>query len=330
MKAFLILFMFFILLFPAFAQEKAEIPEQADTSYQSEDEFSEFAPLEEAAVNAPLEKVPKNLPWTIGALLATVVAGVFMRFAKTRKLRGLFLVASVAILGFYVGGCPCPVSGLQHVILFASGAGESWLSMVWIIGLIPITYFFGKVWCGWVCHLGGLQEMIFKPGKLNFLKSERATDIMIWVRIFLLAALVIQVLITKTNLYKVIDPFKAIFNLYPANLVTWILLVLLLLSSIFVYRPFCRAVCPVGLVLGWISKIPGASILKTAESCNACKLCQQACETGAITRDEGVVKFNNEECIRCGQCLENCKKEAVKFGFRSSTLNAIPPKNPNS
>lgn len=282
--------------------------------------FTEFS--NEIEENAEGRHVPKNLPWIITALGLTVLAGIFMHFKKTRKFRNVFLFTSLVVLGFYLGGCPCPISGIQNVMLAGFGENKSWYSMIWFLGLLPITYVFGRVWCGWICHLGGLQEIIFRPGKFNFLKSDKTSRILKWIRIILLITLVAQVLITKTNLYKEIDPFKAAFNLYPANTITWILLILLLASSLFIYRPFCRTICPVGLVLGWVSKIPGASILAAKEDCGSCKLYERNCKSKAISKAGGWVKIDNEDCIRCGDCLENCIKG--KLDFKRKSVSTLP------
>jgi len=206
---------------------------------------------------------------------------------------------------------------MHNVVLAGIGVDKPWQSMVWFLGLLPITYLFGKTWCGWVCHLGGLQEILYRPGKWEALKTEKAQTIFRWIRIFLFVALVIQIIVTRTNLFKEIDPFKGAFNLFPTNVTMWVLLIFLLMSSVFIFRPFCRTVCPVGLLLGWIGKIPGASILDNSGTCNACVVCHKNCEIGAITREKGYSELNNEECIRCGECLDSCKRQGLKF-FKKS------------
>ena len=140
--------------------------------------------------------------------------------------------------------------------------GVSWVSMLWFLGLLLLTYFFGKVWCGWLCHLGGLQDFLFKVTGWYFLSSQKSQRVLNYIQIGLLATLLVQLLITRSNIYVHYDPFKVAFNLISANTTGYILLVLLLLSSVLIYRPFCRMACPVGLILGWVTLIPGARKLK--------------------------------------------------------------------
>ncbi len=303
---------------------------------QQEESFDEFAPLDEndiadastfseadscdGSCNGCGSGKSSNSKfwWVLSILAFTVLAGIMVRFKTTRNLRGVFLMISLVILGFYRGGCPCPIMSLQHTLFSLFGIDVNWVGMLWFLGLIPVTYLFGKVWCGWVCHLGALQEFLYLPGKFEMLQTEKAQRIMRFIRAGLLVALVLQVLITKTNFFKTIDPFKVAFNLRSANMTGWLLLGLLIISSVFMYRPFCKTVCPIGLILGWISKIPGASVLAPQKStCVACKTCDVSCKINAITRDGKYSVLDNQECIACGNCVRDCKKGAMSF-YRNS------------
>ena len=127
------------------------------------------------------------------------------------------MVIAVAILGFYNGGCPCMISSFQNTVLGAIGVEVNWQAVVWFVGLLPITYVFGKVWCGWVCHLGALQEFLYIPKKFEIFRSRRAQDIMRYIRYFFLTALMLQLIFTKVILFKNIGKFKVALNLFSAN-----------------------------------------------------------------------------------------------------------------
>lgn len=317
--------------FATFAQQSSHQDESVPVEQTSSDEFepynenssneAEFKEFTQStATTCPTsctgcDKKQDNsqLWWILSALAATIMAGFMVRYKTTRNLRGFILLASIIILGFYQGGCPCPIMSLQHVIMAGIGETPNWTGMIWFLGLIPVTYLFGKVWCGWVCHLGALQEFLFLPGKIKILQSEKAQKIMRIVRVVLLIALIIQILITRTNLFKTIDPFKVAFNLQASNTIGWVLLGLLLFSSVFIFRPFCKTVCPIGLVLGWISKIPGAIILWPQKECVGCKVCDSSCKINAITSDGKTSKLDNQECIACGNCASDCKKGSMLF-----------------
>ena len=310
--------------------------EQVDTAgseFVSADEFESFEQVstgEECSESCSGEgcsgeKGKANTNWVYGILLFTIVAGIFVRFKSLRSLRGLFLLSSLVILGFYRGACPCPIMSFQNGILALFGMEMQWHKLLWFVGLIPITYLLGKVWCGWICHLGALQEFLFVPGKVKILQSAKAQKIMRYTRMALLVILIAQLAITKTNLFKNIDPFKVAFNLYSINITGWILLGLLLLSSVFIYRPFCKTVCPIGLVLGWISKIPGAAVIGVKGDCTGCVSCFRSCKINAITRDDKFSMLDNQECIACGECIQGCSKKTLQFVRKNKNHGDIVP-----
>ncbi len=299
------------------SDEEDEFLDFDESESFSDDEFEEFDDSQVAGTmirrGGGRRVISPGLQWVLGILAFTVLSGFLVRNAKTRKLRIFFLLASVVILGFYRGACPCPIMSLQNLILAIGGLQVGWQSLVWFLALIPITYIFGKVWCGWICHLGALQEFLFM-GKFEILKSHKTQDILRYIRIVVLVLLVAQILITKTNIFVRYDPFKVAYNLFSAYILGYILLGILLVSSLFINRPFCRAVCPIGLILGWVSLIPGASVIGVQKgACKSCNQCAGACKINAITRENRISRLVNQDCIACGECLDACGQKGLGF-----------------
>ena len=331
----LVLFsLFFSFSFNSFSQNNDEFEPINDDEFQQVDEFDEFqdtdefdefqdteefdefeggdGEFEDISADEETKKVSYNrMWWAIFILLATIIAGVLVQFKTTRKLRGIFLIASVVILGFYRGG-PGVISSFQNAFLWFAGIDNNWQAAILFLGLIPITYVFGKVFCGWICYLGALQEFLYIK-KVKIFQTEKAQKIMRIIRIVLLVVLIAQLSITREILWNKIGPFKTAFNLFSPNLTGYILLGILLVSSLFIHRPFCKTVCPVGLIDGWISKIPGASILGINNSCAGCNTCNTACQINAITREGKTSKLDNQECIRCGDCMDDCRIKSISF-----------------
>jgi len=300
-------------------QARENIPEKikpAGNDTSGEEQFIEFrqASIPECRQSCE-EMINISFHWVLGVLAATIIAGFLVRFRTTRNIRGLFLIFSVALLGFYHGGCPCPISSFENTILYLAGVDVLWKNMIWFLGLIPLTYFCGKVYCGWICHLGALQEIIFQPGKFRLLYSRRAQKIMKLTRLVLLIVLLIQLLLTKTLLFEKIDPFKAVFNLFSSGITGWILLVLLILLSVFAYRPFCRSACPIGMILGLTVKMPGASAIKNISCNNSCGNCEEICRIHAISDINSQNKIDQYECNACGDCISSCTEQ--KFYLKS-------------
>ncbi len=282
-------------------------------SFESEDEFAEFTVSDEP--DAPPPTNWNRFNWAISILFFTLLAGIFVRHEKTRKLRPLFLLGAVVILGFYRGG-PGIISSFQNLFLFIIGATTKWTAIVLFLGVVVLTYFQGKVFCGWICYLGAIQEFLY-IGKIKILQTEKAQKIMRIIRYIILGILLLQLVISQSIEWSKIGPFKVIFNLYSPNTTGYILLAILLVSSLFIHRPFCKMVCPAGLIFGWVTKLPGASVLGITNSCAGCKTCSIACEINAITRDTQVSKLDNQECIMCGECMNDCRIKSIQ-PFRKS------------
>ena len=281
--------------------------------FSSDDEFSSGDASEDFSNTADADKpVSYNrLYWAIAILLYTILAGIFVQFKATRKLRGLFLMVGLVILGFYRGG-PGVISSFQNSYLLAIGVEVNWQAIVLFIGLIPVTYLFGKVFCGWVCYLGAIQEFLHID-KVKLFQSEKAQKVMKIIRIVVITALIIQLTFTHIILWNKIGPFKVAINLFSPNITGYVLLGLVLISSVFIHRPFCKTICPVGLLHGFISKLPGASVLGIDTSCAGCKTCNTSCQINAITRDGKTSKLDNQECIRCGDCMDDCKISSISI-----------------
>jgi len=283
----------------------------------SEDEFSDFStePEQVEKTEEGSSSIWENRNFTISLLVLflTLVAGILVRFKTTRKLRLIMLLGTMVFLGFLNGACPCMISSFQNTVMYIMGIPVEPILMLWFLGLIPLTYLFGKVWCGWVCHLGALQEFIYRPKIFKGLQNQKSQSILKWIRIAAFIVLLTQIIITKTNIFIHYDPFKVAYNLFSANTLGYILVIILLVSSVLIYRPFCRAFCPVGLVLGWISYIPGSAKLAKDDSCVNCKSCSNACNYNAMTYENKKCDLNHEECIMCGDCMDSCKFSSIEI-----------------
>jgi len=296
--------------------EKTELDDEfSDDEFNSDefsdDEFSSGDASEEFNNTADGdEPVSYNrLWWAIAVLLYTILAGILVRFKGTRKLRGIFLLIGLVILGFYRGG-PGVISSFQNSYLLAIGVEVNWQAAILFLGLIPVTYLFGKVFCGWVCYLGAIQEFVHID-KVKIFQSEKAQKVMKWIRIIATITILIQLTFTHIILWNKIGPFKVAVNLFSPNITGYILLAIVLVSSVFIHRPFCKTICPVGLLHGFVSKLPGASVLGINTSCAGCKTCNTSCQINAITREGITSKLDNEECIRCGDCMDDCKISSI-------------------
>jgi polyferredoxin len=99
----------------------------------------------------------------------------------------------------------------------------------------------------------------------------------------------------ENGFYRYIEPFW-MFS-FEAGAVLWIGLGVLLLASVFIRNLYCRFLCPLGAALGLVSALSVFKIKRWSE-CSTCKLCENACEWGAIRNRKIVMP----ECVRCDEC----------------------------
>ena len=231
------------------------------------------------------------------------VVGLSFKTLTIQHLRPLILLTSLIYFGFIAGGCNCILFYFQGFILFLMGKSAFWLSFVVIATILVLSVIFGPIWCGWICWLGALQEFIFQKNRWNLLKTKKTQKILIYIQTVALVALVIWIIFTQRPVLCGYDPFISIFKIKIFHWIGYITVPLLLLSSLFIYRPFCRILCPIGWLLYVVKFIPFSAQLKLTD-CTNCGKCHSYCKINAI-HDKVIEKT----CLMCGEC----KKEQCKF-----------------
>jgi polyferredoxin len=299
----------------AFATQNGELEVIMNDSEFAALDSSEFVDQEVELVNVHKHSGLTTWHMALVSFSLVLISAYAVRKHKLRWLRRFILLFSMVYLGFFEGGCPCVIAGFQNFFLWILNGEWEHTSLILVLGVFVLTYVFGKVWCGWVCHLGAFQEFLFQRNNIKILKNEKIKKTLKWTRIILFFTLILQLLITRENLFIHIDPFKVAFNLSSYYITGWILLAILMISSVYIYRPFCQGFCPVGLVLSWIDKIPGASIIQINSNCKTCGKCQKVCLCDAIQTvkcSEEKIQVNSD-CLMCGNCLEICTKDGINF-----------------
>ena len=243
--------------------------------------------------------------------------GVGAFLLKLTSYRTPLLFLSAIILGFYLGGCPEPVGTPFYLI----SGGQTLFGTALILFTIPVvlTFIVGRAFCGWICPLGAVQELIHrKESPLRCYHGlPRSIDRPLkWLKFLVLIYFGYLSWVSSSNAFSKHEPFKTLFNLSGSSLSLWILALLLLLS-IFISRPFCRYVCPLGAILKIAGKLSYFKIKLDESSCVECGLCTKegVCPVGAIEcrPDSKKPIIDNGECIACLECKYTCRKSAIKL-----------------
>lgn len=176
---------------------------------------------------------------------------------RARMTRITVLSVSLLLLGFVLQGCFCPLGAFQYAL---GGTALSFLGLAGIMVLaLPILHalFFGRVYCGWVCPMGALQEILWKLDILRLRQPGRKLDrLLLGTRTVLFVLFCVAVVLAWRGILDVpwaalfceVDPFRAVFTLFLAgNLVLGLAAAVM---SILWGRFFCRYLCFYGFVLG--------------------------------------------------------------------------------
>jgi len=206
------------------------------------------------------------------------IIGLSFKTKVIQHFRPLVLLGSLIYFGFIVGGCFCILYFFQGFILFLMGKSAYWLSFTIVITILVLSVIFGAIWCSWLCWLGALQEFIYKKNKWNLLKTRKVQKILRYIQITAFIALVIWVITTQRTVLCGYDPFVSVFRLRIFNWIGYITVPLLLISSLLIYRPFCRILCPIGLMVQNIKYLPFTAKSKTT-GCTNCPACHPNCKS---------------------------------------------------
>ncbi len=236
---------------------------------------------------------------------------------------------NVCVPGFNCYSCPgavgaCPLGALQNAIGASKARFPSYiLGFLAIIGLT-----LGRVVCGFLCPLGWLQELLHKLPTPK-IKKNRFTRALSYLKYVLLGLFVIYIpLVYAAQSYpmpafcKYICPsgtFEGAVGLLsnPVNaekfsmlniLFTrkFVILIAIALCSVFIYRTFCRFLCPLGAIYGFFCRIALLGVKVDKTRCVGCGACVNHCKMD-------VRHVGDHECIQCGECIAHCPTKAISW-----------------
>ncbi len=227
-------------------------------------------------------------------IVLIIVLALASYFAIKKRSRYGILglsIFSLMYFGFYRNGCICSIGAIQNVTLsfFDANYAISITALLFFILPLIFTLFFGRTFCAGACPLGAIQDLIVvKP--LSLPKWLNKT-----LGLFPYIYLALAVLFAATGTDFIIcryDPFVGIFRM-DARFLMIVLGIAFLLMGMFVARPYCRFLCPYGVLLSWMSRFSKWHLSITPSKCIQCKLCSHSCPFDAIdfpTNEKEVVK----------------------------------------
>ena len=230
-------------------------------------------------------------------LAALSLASYFALKLRSRKHIFLLTVFSLIYFGYIREGCVCSIGSVQNVVyaMFNSGYAIPLTVVAFFLAPLIFALFFGRTFCAAVCPLGAIQDVVVL----------KHTHIPRWLAevlgIFPYVYLGLAILFAATGAGFIIcqyDPFVGFFR-FGASFNMIIFGVSLLLLGTVIARPYCRFLCPYGVLLNWMSRLSRRHVTITPTECTNCRLCEASCPFGAIDKpDEGELAEDKKTSIR--------------------------------
>lgn len=205
------------------------------------------------------------------------------------------------------------------------------LNFAAIAFVLLLTLVFGRIYCSVICPMGVFQDLVIRVHKLlspkgrkpkrHFVKEPRI------VRYGVLALVIVTALTFSQLLLTVLAPYSAYGrmirsivglsrgeSLAPALLITAAATLVVICVCAWIWgRGWCNTVCPVGSVLGLVSRFSLFKVSIDQSQCVSCRKCEKGCKSSCIDIDTHTI--DHSRCVDCFDCLDSCPKGGIKLRF---------------
>lgn len=234
-----------------------------------------------------------------------------------------------------------------------------------VLGLLMLTLLFGRVYCSVICPLGVFQDVISwisgkrKKKQYRFSYSPAIS----WLRYGVLALFVVLMVAGVNSIAALVAPYSsygriashlfAPFYQWGNNLLAYLAermdsyafysvdvwmkslstFLIALVTGVILFvlawkngRTYCNTICPVGTVLGFVSRFALFRPVIDASKCTNCSLCSRKCKASCINFKEHTIDYSR--CVTCLDCLDTCKHDAIRYAFAYRKAKPMTPSEP--
>ena len=193
-------------------------------------------------------------------------------------------------------------------------------SLLLLFLVMVTTALTGRFFCSYLCSFGTMQEYLWMAAdklglhkRIDAIKISTTFRYLKYIKYAVLAFIAIAFWTLGARLGSSMDPWS-VFGMYT-SLAGWkslapmltlggAALLIIVISSLFVERPFCRALCPLGAMFSLVSRGKLIKIKRNNPMCSECGMCSRSCAMGIDMSREEVI--SSGECISCNKCIGAC------------------------
>ena len=280
---------------------------------------------------------------------------------KTRVLLAAILFVGITLLFLDFTGTLHGWLGWMAKIQFLPAVLA--LNFAIVAALLLLTLVFGRIYCSVICPMGVMQDLISwihkktnKKARFRFSYSPAKN----WLRYSVLAIFVIGLILGAHSIVLLVAPYSA-YGRIAANLFApvyqltnnvlayfaeradsyafykvdvWIKAVSSFVIAVITFavvgilawrqgRTWCNTICPVGTVLGFLSRFSIFAPVIDTEKCRNCGLCSKQCKASCIDLKDHKIDYSR--CVVCMDCIDTCKDGAIRYERRR--CNSADPCN---
>lgn len=233
-----------------------------------------------------------------------------------------------------------------------------------IIFLAAMTLLLGRVYCSVICPLGVMQDIFGWMGKKRKRNRYSYSPAKSWLRYTMLAVMVAAIILGIGSIVALLAPYSA-YGRICQNLLSplwalgnnllaacaarvdsyafystevwvrsWVTLVIATVTLIAVGmlawrngRTYCNTICPVGTVLGFLSRYSLLKPVIDPSKCNSCGLCARNCKGACI--DSRNHKIDYSRCVACMDCIDKCHQGAISYRMRPKAVTMVSESKPD-
>lgn len=271
-----------------------------------------------------------QLVWAL--LTNSYLTGFLYGKIYTGKLKQL------CVPGLNCYSCPgalgsCPIGALQAVLGSRNFKFSFYLAGFFLL----IGALMGRFVCGFLCPFGLIQELLHKIPFFKKIRYVPGEKVLVKLKYLILLIFVILLPLYAVDILgqgspwfcKLICPAGTLEGGLPlvflnealqntiGFLYAWknAILILTILASILIYRPFCKFICPLGAIYSFFNRVAIFRHRVDPKRCTECRLCAHICPMNVNPAKNP----NSAECIRCGACIKACPAQALSHTFTKRT-----------